>query len=508
MDFGRSEKRSRGGTGFSLGSPPYNNVDEILEALLKSSENHVLADSLERLMNKRVTDVEKNAFLEKSLVLGQCLQEAAQRLARQRSTDHNSLVWPLTHDLTVKVFSLLGTQTLCFAAATCAMFYKSAIDPACYADIDLISSGFKIVSNITVSKMVQRAGPCFRSLKLGVSQQQGKSSTASFKLFGSTVDIHLNSADALERSWQYRNRNHDRRTCKLTRSCLDTLSLENGVAGALLKTLHLFNIDEMDSKALCNAISSCPSLSDLEVVGLHVQLKSIIHCLSSHCHYLERLCCQSSKTGRAEGLKSHTCTQFLKGCPKISSLSLKGFKLRDKKLNSLLKGFFHLKFVDFSTAAYVTGTFLRSLTHTGNELPLEILILRDCMCLKEVEVDKFLFALSAGECKYLRHLDISNKDGLAAENRFERHSRPSAEGIARLQSERPQFHLVAEFPAEKGCSDIDSMKSSFDDSDESEALGLRTPSSISMSEFSSESNYSIDTSSDADENGSNDDNGS
>ncbi|XP_057860349.1 F-box protein At4g02760 isoform X2 [Cryptomeria japonica] len=502
MDFQRIEKRGchRSGGGISLSLPPYNNnMEEVLEALLESSESHLLAESLERLMEKRVTDVEKNYFLEKSLDLGQRLQEAANRLTRQRATDHNSLTWPLTHDLTVKVFSLLGTQTLCYAAATCTLFNKSAMDPVCYADIDLTSSDFKIISNMTVSKMVQRAGLFFRSLKLGISGQQGKSSTSSFKLLGSTVDIHLKSADALDRSWHYRNYKQDRSSFMLTRSCLETLSSENGMVGSMLKTLHLFNITEIDTKALCGAISSCPSLSDLELVDLHVQLKSVLSCLSSHCHFLERLCCQSSKTGRVEGLRSYTCTQFLTGCPKISSLSLKGFKLSDQKLDALLKGFCNLKFVDFSTASNLTGTFLRSLAHTGNELQLQTLILRDCMHLKEGEVDTFLFALCSGECKYLQYLDISNKDGLAVADWFERQTSPSVEGIARLRSERPQFHLVAEFPAEK--SDIDSMLSSFDDSDESEAVGLGTPSSISMSEFSSESTYSSDTSSDSEENG-------
>lgn len=473
-------------------------MDQLLETLLNNSDCQVLAESLERLLDKRANDRDKNMFLERSLDFGYHLQEAAKKMARQRATHHNCFVWPLTHDLTVKVFSLLGTQSLCYAAATCKMFCNLSVDPACYADVDLPTRG---VSNEIVSNMVQHAGQSFRSLKLGILAHRSKNSAGSFSLFDYNVDISPKSADSLDKAWQYRNSNHDRKIRHLTRSCLDTLSLKNGAAGALLKTLHLYNIDEMDSKALCKAISFCPSLADLEVVGLHIQLRSLLNCLSSHCHHLERLCCQSSKTGRTEALKTRTCVQLVKGCPNLSSLALRGFKLNDQKVNILLKGFHYLKLVDFSTAP-VTGTFLRCLADSGNEPPLEVLILRDSTRLKEAEVEKFLLALSAGECKFLRHLDISNKDGLAAANWFERFRNPCGEGIARLQSERPQLHLVAEFLTER--SESESMLSSFDDSDDSGALRISLQSSeISTSEFSSDSSYSSNTSSDDDENGSN-----
>jgi hypothetical protein len=72
----------------------------------------------------------------------------------------------------------------------------------------------------------------------------------------------------------------------------------------------------MDSKALCKALSFCPSLADMEVVGLHIQLRLLLNCLSSHGHHLERLCCQSAKTGRTQVLKSHTCEQLVKGLTK------------------------------------------------------------------------------------------------------------------------------------------------------------------------------------------------
>lgn len=36
----------------------------------------------------------------------------------------------------------------------------------------------------------------------------------------------------------------------------------------LLRRLHLYNIERMDSSSLCGALSACSSLLDLEIVGL------------------------------------------------------------------------------------------------------------------------------------------------------------------------------------------------------------------------------------------------
>lgn len=57
----------------------------------------------------------------------------------------------------IQVFSMLDTQSLCYAAATCSMFNKCAMDPSCYANIDLRTVVPK-VNNTVVSTMIQRAG--------------------------------------------------------------------------------------------------------------------------------------------------------------------------------------------------------------------------------------------------------------------------------------------------------------------------------------------------------------
>jgi len=64
-------------------------------------------------------------------------------------------------DLVVQVFSMLDTQSLCYASAACSLFSKCAKDPMCYANLDLTTLVPK-VNNAVVATMVQRAGKALR----------------------------------------------------------------------------------------------------------------------------------------------------------------------------------------------------------------------------------------------------------------------------------------------------------------------------------------------------------
>ncbi|KAL9997289.1 hypothetical protein Hdeb2414_s0639g00927921 [Helianthus debilis subsp. tardiflorus] len=59
--------------------------------------------------------------------------------------------------------------------------------------------------------------------------------------------------------------------------------------------------------------------------------------------------------------------------------------LRDYKARMLVKGLRKLKIVDFSTSYSFTGAFLKNLGSNGGGKHLEVMILRDCMHLKEVK---------------------------------------------------------------------------------------------------------------------------
>nr|KAJ0185632.1 hypothetical protein LSAT_V11C900457820 [Lactuca sativa] len=95
----------------------------------------------------------------------------------------------------------------------------------------------------------------------------------------------------------------------LTRSCWSSLSANGGALGARLRRLHLYNMERIDNTALLASLSACPSLLDLEMDNYDYHLF----------------------TCRDDDLKYPTCNEFVRSCPSITALSLKGFKLHDYK---------------------------------------------------------------------------------------------------------------------------------------------------------------------------------
>lgn len=417
-----------------------------MEAFLNLYDSSTLSLDLSfnRLLESRGCESDQNQLIERALRLGSALLEAGKRSARKRDSKRNSIAWPLPPDLTTKVFSMLDTQSLCYAAATCSMFHMCVMDPLCYVNIDLTTVVPK-VNNAVVSTMVHRAGKVLQSLKLGIVPGP----TASPGPSQPSVYTSRTSIDASSFSWNEKKSRQGKESSILTRACLIPLVGDSGAAGALLRRLHLYNIDRMDSTALCAALSACPSLLDLEIVGLHVELRQTLEAVSTNCRLIERLFFESSKTGRDDSLKSPTCVDFVNNCHHLTSLALRGFKLHDHKVRILVKGFRKLKYVDFSMSYSITGSFLRNLGGSSGWNLLEVLILRDCLHLKEIEVARLLTAVLSGDFKLLRHLDISNKEGLASEGDwYDRCYSSSGIPIKQVLEERPSLCLLADFPSE------------------------------------------------------------
>ncbi|KAL5701879.1 hypothetical protein ACHQM5_027165 [Ranunculus cassubicifolius] len=481
----------------SSSSSSLDQMDEFLETFLTISDStsSISIDlSLERLIESKPSDVDQNHLIESALKLGSVLLEAGKRLQRKRFTKHNSIYWALSPDLTIKVFSMLDTQSLCYVATTCQMFNKCAMDSFCYSNIDLTSVVPK-VTNTVVSTMIRRADKNLRSLKLGILPAPSPSPSPSPTC---PMFYNRNSVDA-GFSWNDKRSRQGKESYVLTRSCLTSLSMDNGSAGALLRQLHLYNIDRMDNTALSAALSSCPSLLDLEIVGLHFELKQTLETVSAHCHLLERLFFESSSTGRDDSLKPPTCVDLVNGCPNITSLAFRGFKLQDLKLRVLLKGFRKLRILDFSTSYSITGSFLspgsRNLNSGTYGSLLEVLILRDCMHLKEVEVERFLTAVIGGEFKSLRHVDISNREGLASDGDWDArcYSPSIVSTVKRVSEERPEICLIAEFPSEGSFIEMEQGTNSDVSSDTSEPSRIYSHSSEGLSFMSaSESSYNSD----------------
>ncbi|XP_016515753.1 F-box protein At4g02760 [Nicotiana tabacum] len=473
----------------SNGFSSYIDHDVLLESFLGLSDSS-FDISFNRLLGSKASDSEQNDMINRALRLGSALLEAGKRSARARDSMHNAVVWALPSDLTIKVFSLLDTQSLCYAAITCSFFKNCAADPACYANVDLITVVPR-VNNAVVATIVHRAGNGFQSLKLGCVPGPLASSSGSSQPM---VNFIRKSTDAAGFSWNDKRSRQGKEYSILTRSCLAPLNANNGTPGACLRRLHLYNIERLDNTALNAALSACPSLLDLEIVGLHVELRQTLESISKFCPLIERLFFESSKTGRDDSLKLPTCSDLVSNCPRLSSLALRGFKLHDYKARILVKGFRKLRYIDFSTSYSITGAFLKNLGGSAGGGLLQVLILRDCMHLKEVEVARLLAAVLAGDFGHLKYLDISNREGLVSEGDWYRRCySPSFIPIARLSEERPDLCVLAEFPLEGSFNDVEQHNNSDVNSEINSSSHLSSLASNSSSFMStSESSYSSD----------------
>ncbi|KAI3783077.1 hypothetical protein L2E82_13139 [Cichorium intybus] len=305
------------------------NMDSLFESFLVVSDS-ASVDAFDRLIESKSTDSDQNDLIQRALLLGSVLLEAGKRSVRKRSSVHNASVWPLPSDLTIKVFSMLDTRSVCYVAATCSFFRKCSLDPLCFANIDLATLDPND-SNDVVSTMIQRAGNKLQSIKLGLLPP---------------CPVAPSSI--------------------LTRPCLSSiLSANGGAHGSRLRRLHLYNIERMDDMALLESLSVCPSLVDIEIVGLHVELRQTLESVSKQCPLLERFLFESSKKGRGDGLKYMICYEFGLKCPKVTTLALRGCNLDDYKVSMLLKGLHELKYVDFSASYFLTGSFLEYLGTYG-----------------------------------------------------------------------------------------------------------------------------------------------
>ncbi|KAF9682891.1 hypothetical protein SADUNF_Sadunf05G0155100 [Salix dunnii] len=442
-----------------------NQVGNLLQTFLNLADSNSLSidQSFEHLLDSSPCDADQSLLIDRALKLGSILLEAGNRSARKRSSVHNSLTWALPPDLTIKLFSMLDAQSLCYAAATCSMFYKCAMDPLCYANIDLTTVVPK-VNNAVVSTMIQRAGKALRSLKLGIVPGPTMSRGSCQPL----VYGIRNAVEVSNFSWNDKKTRQGKESSTLTRYCLTPLSGDNGAAGAVLRGLHLYNIERIDNTSLCGALSACPSLLDLEIIGLHVDLRQTLVSVSMNCPLIERLFFESSKTGRDDSLKIPTCVHLVNNCPNLTSLALRGFKLYDYNLRILVKGFRKLKYVDFSTSYSITGSFL------SWKLP------------------DYLHQFLLGTLDFFDILwDISNREGLAAAgDSYGRCYSSSIIPTKQVLEERPDICLLAEFPSEGSFVDVGQMTDS-DISSLSSQLSSRASDGMSFM-CTSESNYSSD----------------
>lgn len=87
--------------------PTFTQMDLLLDAFLGLSDSSSICIDLsfERLLDSMPSDLDQTRLIDRALKMGTFLLEAGKRSARKRATKHNSVVWALPPDLTIKVCS-------------------------------------------------------------------------------------------------------------------------------------------------------------------------------------------------------------------------------------------------------------------------------------------------------------------------------------------------------------------------------------------------------------------
>ncbi|KAL3644876.1 hypothetical protein CASFOL_010056 [Castilleja foliolosa] len=95
-------------TRISFPNPNPNPLDALLESFLELTDSSAIAldISIDRLLELRPCDSDKNDVIERAFRLGSALSEASKRAARRRASMHNAFAWALPSDLTIKDMKL------------------------------------------------------------------------------------------------------------------------------------------------------------------------------------------------------------------------------------------------------------------------------------------------------------------------------------------------------------------------------------------------------------------
>ncbi|CAE6139657.1 unnamed protein product [Arabidopsis arenosa] len=168
-------------------------------------------------------------------------------------------------------------------------------------------------------------------------------------------------------------------------------------------------------------------------------LDKVLDCLTRKCQhlFLEKQLLEK-QIGPASSI-SICGSSFERNCPNITSLSLIGFGLSDKKVYLLIKGLRKLKYLNLSRNSIIKGRFLRDVNHDCKDSLLETLILRDCNSIEERNVCQFLDSLLlVGHLRFIRHIDVSNEAGLIYGGK--RCSKPKFP-LEELNEERPVMQI-------------------------------------------------------------------
>ncbi|KAG2276191.1 hypothetical protein Bca52824_058746 [Brassica carinata] len=268
---------------------------------------------------------------------------------RRRST--NPRQWTLPLELTSKVFSYLSSSDVAKAAERVCPFFRAAgRDPYAYSDVDLCN--LRYGETLIALMCIRRANLAIKSLAVGFSYGPG--------------DFDLNR--------MYSGR------------FLEPLQY----LGRGLKKLKLVGLDLIGPEHLTPVFAVCAVLTNLELhkLGL-VTLEYAMSVASEHCIQLQSFEYSSKEPedGVLGAVSDATLQRFLTSIPHLTSICLCGVHISDTQLILLLRGRKKLTSLDLSGSSVFTGSFLGDLLN--EELVLEVLLLRRCIDLQEVQLKVF-----------------------------------------------------------------------------------------------------------------------
>ncbi|XP_010455912.1 PREDICTED: F-box protein SKIP17 isoform X1 [Camelina sativa] len=394
-------------------------ADSIISSLLlfPDSSPTSISSSFDRVLDKALASASvdesvQDRLVDRTLELASLLLDSTKRCFRKRASVHNSNSWFLPPELTIKVFSMLDTKSLMQASVCCTMFNNCAIDRVCYSHIDLTTAA-RYADKGIVSTVINRAGRELRSLKIGrVVRAAGSDSP----------------------------------TPLLSGSCLSTLAYNHGFLGSRLRNLRLYNLRPIKYRSLCNALSVCPNITDLRIVGLYNLTEELFNSLTIKCRFIEHLFLETYGYPRTLETKTgSSLIDFVANCPNLTSLTLIRFGLTDEWARNLVESSRKLKYLNLARSPTIKGRFLRELGLSCKDPPLKTLILRNCPKLQEKEVLEFCNSILAGNFKSIRHIDVSSNRGLVSSVRGKRCNKPTFP-LERLKEEKSDVTFVAEFP--------------------------------------------------------------
>ncbi|CAL9233229.1 unnamed protein product [Arabidopsis halleri] len=397
----------------------HSHTDSIISSLLSFPDSSTISIScsFDRVLDRALASASadesvQDRLVDRTLELASLLLDSTKRCFRKRASVHNSNSWFLPPELTIKVFSMLDTKSLMQAAVCCTMFNKCAMDRLCYSHIDLTTSA-RYADKGVVSTMINRAGKELRSLKLGrVVRTAGSDSTAPL----------------------------------LSGSCLSPLAYNHGFLGSRLRSLRLYNLRPMKYRSLCDALSVCPNITDLRIVGLYNLTEELFNSLTKKCRLIENLFLETYGYPRTLETKTgSSLVEFVTNCPNLTSLTLIRFGLTDDWARNLAESCRKVKYLNLSRSPTIKGRFLREVGPSCKESLLKTLIMRNCPKLQEKEMLEFCNSLLTGNFKFIRHIDVSSNRGLASSDRGKRCNKPNFP-LERLKEERSDVTFVADFP--------------------------------------------------------------